>query len=158
MSIVTKETQAESGFFRSKVRDLARTMRTPRSALLFAVQSGMAFVPIPGAGQGFSAINSMLADVEFSARATALLSLATDRSAEIRPLIEESFADGDWSMRAAAAQSASLRNERIWQPRLAMLFSDTNRKVRYRAAAVYIRLNRLPGTLSGAARFTAPAQ
>lgn len=141
ISIVSKETKAESSFFREKIRDVARRMRTPKSALLFAVQYGAGFAPVPGLGQGFSAMNSMLADEEFSARATALLVLATDRSKEVRSLIAESFSDEDWSVRAAAVQAAALRRERAWSPRLVALLDDKEKKVRLRAAAVYLRLN-----------------
>jgi HEAT repeat protein len=143
LSIVGKETKGESGFLREKMRDVSRRMRTPKSALLFAVQQGVSFVPVPGIGQGYSAMNSMLADADFSARATALLVLATDRSPEVRALINESFADDDWSVRAAAVQASALRSERTWQSRLEALFNDSNKKVRFRAAAVYLRLNQV---------------
>jgi HEAT repeat protein len=142
LSIISKETKAESGFFKAKVRDVARRMRTPKSAMLFAVQQGVGFVPIPGVGQGFSAMNAMMADADFSARATALLVLATDRTPEVRSLLTQSFLDEDWSVRAAAVQAVALRNETIWQPRLATMLNDENKKVRFRAAAVYLRLTR----------------
>jgi HEAT repeat protein len=142
VSIVSKETKGESGFFKDKVRDVARRMRTPKSALLFTVQTGIGFVPIPGIGQGFSAMNSMLADADFSARATALLVLAIDRTPEVRTILTQSFVDEDWSVRAAAVQAAALRNEPVWQPRLESMLNDSNKKVRFRAAAVYLRLRR----------------
>ena len=142
LSIVSKETKAESGFLKAKVRDVTRRMRTPKSALLFAVQQGVGFVPVPGLGQGFSAMNSMMADADFSARATALLVVATDRTPEVRSILTQSFMDEDWSVRAAAIQAAALRNEPVWQPRIATMLNDSNKKVRFRAAAVYLRLNR----------------
>jgi hypothetical protein len=43
-------------------------------------------------------------------------------------------------MRAAAAKIASSRNDRAWRFRLAPLFEDSNRQVRYRAAAAFLRL------------------
>jgi HEAT repeat protein len=144
VSIVSKETKAESGFFKEKARDVTRRMRTPKSALLFAVQQGVVFVPIPGIGQGFSAMNAMLADADFSARATALLVLANDRTPEVRTILTQSFVDEEWSVRAAAVQAAALRNEPVWLPRLEAMLSDSNKKVRFRAAAVYLRLNRFP--------------
>lgn len=141
MSIIEKETKGESNFFREKMRDMSRRMRTPKSAFLLAVQQGISFVPVPGIGQGYNAMNSMLADADFSARATALLLLASDRTPEVRSLIAESFTDEEWSMRAAGVQAAALRAERSWRPQLAALLADENRKVRLRAAAVYLRLN-----------------
>ncbi len=44
-------------------------------------------------------------------------------------------------MRAAAVQIAASRNQRAWRFRLAPLFEDSNRRVRYRAAAAFLRLS-----------------
>jgi len=140
--IVEKEAKARSGFVRTRLRDISRRFKTPKSAFLFAMQQGVGFVPLPGMGEGYSAMSSMLADAEFSARATALILLASDRSPDVRKLIEEAFNDEDWSMRAAAVQIAAMRNERAWRVRLQPLLEDTNRKVRFRAAACYLRLSR----------------
>ena len=141
IAVFEKETKAESSFFRGKLRDIARSVKTPKSALLFGVQQGAGFVPVPGLGQGLSAMTSMLGDADFSARATALLLLATENSPEVRAVIEEAFQDEDWAVRAAAIQVAASRHEIRWRSRIIPLTDDTNRKVRYRAAAVLIRLN-----------------
>jgi HEAT repeat protein len=142
VDVVEKETKAKSGFVRAKLRDVTRRMKRPKSAILFVARQGIGFVPVPGVGEGFSALSSLVADTEFSARATALLVLAPDKSAEVATLIEQAFNDEDWSMRAAAIQIAGSRNERRWSSRLLPLFEDTNRRVRYRAAATYLRLER----------------
>jgi HEAT repeat protein len=96
---------------------------------------------VPGLGEGFSALSSLVSDPEFSARATALLVLSSDRSPEVRSQIEQAFNDSDWSMRAAASQIAASRNERAWRFRLVPLFEDTNRRVRYRASSSFLRLS-----------------
>ena len=131
-------TRVSSG---AKMRDVARRMKRPKSATLFVVQQGVGFAPVPGLGKGFSAMSSLVSDPDFSARATALIVLSTDRSPEVRHEIEQAFNDSDWSMRAAAAQIAASRNERPWRFRLVPLFEDTNRRVRYRAAAAFLRLS-----------------
>jgi HEAT repeat protein len=140
LAVVEREAKAESGFVRAKLRDVVRRMKRPKSAMLLVVREGIGFVPAPGVGEGFSALSSLVDDPEFSARATALLVLAPDRSPEVRSGIEAAFNDPDWSMRAAAAQIAASRNERAWRFRLVPLFEDTNRRVRYRAAASFLRL------------------
>jgi len=142
IEVVEKEAKAKSGFVRLKFRDVMRRMKAPRSAILFVAGQGVGFIPVPGVGEGFSALSSLVADSEFSARATALLVLSADRSSNVTKLIEEAFNDEDWSMRAAAIQIASTRNQRQWRPRLIPLFEDTSPKVRYRAAASYLRLER----------------
>lgn len=142
VEIVQREAPAKSGFVRAKLRDVARRMKRPKSAMLFVVQQGVGFIPVPGFGAGFSAMSSLVGDPDFSARATALLVLSPDRSPEVRSEIEQAFNDSDWSMRAAATQIAASRNERAWRFRLVPLFEDTNRRVRYRAAASFLRLSR----------------
>jgi HEAT repeat protein len=141
IQIVDREASAKSNFVRAKLRDVIRKIKRPKSAMLFAVQEGVGFIPLPGVGEGFSALSSLVGDPDFSARATALLVLAPDRSAAVRRVIEQAFNDSDWSMRAAATQIAASRNERAWRSRLVPLFDDGNRRVRYRAAAAYLRLS-----------------
>jgi HEAT repeat protein len=141
IEIVQKEAPAKTSFVRAKLRDATRRMKRPKSAMLFVVQEGIGFVPVPGLGAGFSALSSLLSDPDFSARATALLLLSSDRSPEVRRQIEEAFNDTDWSMRAAATQIAASRKEWAWRFRLVPLFEDTNRRVRYRAAASFLRLS-----------------
>jgi HEAT repeat protein len=148
LEIAQGEMRAKSSFVRAKLRDVIRRMKRPKSAALFVVQQGVGFVPVPGLGEGFSAMSSLVNDPEFSARATALLVLSADRSAEVRNEIEQAFNDSDWSMRAAAAQITASRNERTWAVRLMPLFEDTNRRVRYRAAASFLRLNASPAPAS----------
>ena len=141
LAVVEKEARAKSNFVRAKVRDVFRRMKRPKSGMLFVVEKGIGFVPVPGLGEGFSALDSLVNDPDFSARATALLVLAPDRSPEVRNEIEQAFNDSDWSMRAAATQIAASRNERAWRMRLVPLFEDSNRRVRYRAASSFLRLS-----------------
>jgi len=141
IEIVEKDTPAKSDFLHAKLRDVMRRMKTPKSAILFLTKQGIGYVPVPGLGEGFSAMYSLLGDAEVSARATTLLLLASDKSPEVRLLIEDAFNDSDWSMRSAAIQIAALRNERSWRQRLIPLFEDTNSRVRYKAAASFLRLS-----------------
>jgi hypothetical protein len=140
IDVFEKEAKAESGFLSAKIREVARRVKTPKSALLFGVQQGAGFVPVPGAGGGISALTAMLGDADFSARATALLLLSTENSSEVRRIIEQAFQDEDWSVRAAAVQITATRHETRWRSRIIPLIDDSNRKVRYRSAAVLIRL------------------
>jgi HEAT repeat protein len=144
LDIVEKEAKAKTGFLRAKLRDVTRRMKRPKSAALFVVQQGVGFVPVPGLGEGFSALSSLVGDPDFSARATTLVILSSDKSPEVRAEIEEAFNDSDWSMRAAAIQIAASRYERPWRFRVIPLVEDTNRRVRYRAAACFLRLSSPP--------------
>lgn len=140
MEIIEREQKAESSFLRGKLRDVARRLKTPKSALLFATEQGIGFAPVPGLGKGYSALTAMLTDAEFSPRAAALLSLASVRSPDSRKMVDQAIGDEDWSMRAAAIQTMAAWNERASRARLAPLLQDSNRKVRFRAAAAYLRL------------------
>jgi HEAT repeat protein len=154
LDIVEKETPGKSSFLRAKIRDVSRRMRRPKSAMLFVAQQGIGFVPVPGLGEGVSALTALVSDPDFSARATALMVLSSDRSPEVRAQVEQAFNDGDWSMRAAATQIAASRNERSLRFRVVPLFEDTNRRVRYRAAAAFLRLS---GTASAGSKQAPPA-
>lgn len=140
IEVLEREHKAESSFLRGKLREVARRLKTPKSALLFATEQGIGFAPVPGLGEGYSALAAMLTDVDFSPRAAALISLGSTRSTESRRMVEQAFSDQDWSMRAAAIQITATWREQSYRGRLAPLLEDSNRKVRFRAAAVYLRL------------------
>ena len=143
LSIVEKEEKAQSNALRVKFRNLLRRTKTPRSAFFLAVEQGTGFIPVPGIGEGVSAMSAMLNDEGFSARAAALLLLAGDSSPDVRMAIEQAFTDDDWSVRATAVQLVASRPENVrWRNRLIPLMDDTNKKVRFRAAAVYLRITR----------------
>jgi HEAT repeat protein len=142
IAVVEKEQKAESNPLRIKLRNLIRRMKTPRSAVFLAVEQGAGFIPVPGMGAGISAMSALLNDENFSPRATALLLLSSDKSANVRGLIEQAFTDDDWSMRAAAVQLTARPENVRWRPRLIPAIDDSNKKVRYRAAAVYLRFSR----------------
>jgi HEAT repeat protein len=141
VSILERETAAKSGFIRGQFRTVLRRMRTPRSALVFAVQQGAGFIPVPGLGAGMSAMNSMLLDADFSARAYALTLIAGERSRDrTTQLLAEALTDEEWSVRAAAVQAIAAGGRTNLRNDLGPLFADRDRKVRFRAAAAYLRL------------------
>ena len=142
IAVVEKEQKAESNPLRVKLRNMIRRMKTPRSALFLAVEQGSGFIPAPGLGAGISAMSALLNDENFSPRATALLLLADNTAPDVRALIEQAFADEDWSMRAAAVQLVTRPKNIAWKTHLTPLLDDSNKKVRFRAAAVYLRVNR----------------
>jgi HEAT repeat protein len=142
IAVVEKEQKAESNPLRVKLRNMIRRMKTPRSALFLAVEQGAGLIPVPGMGEGISAMSALLNDENFSARATALLLLSGDKSADVRALIEQAFSDDDWSMRAAAVQLVAQPQNARWRPRLLPALDDLNKKVRFRAAAIYLRVTR----------------
>jgi len=141
LAVYEKEEKAKSGLIKAKMRSALRRLKTPQSALFFAVQQGAGFLPVPGVGEGISAVGNMLNDANFSPRATALLIMSTSKSQDFKAALDLAFGDDDWSVRAAAIQLTIKPENARWRPRLVKLLDDSNRKVRYRAAAVHLRLN-----------------
>jgi HEAT repeat protein len=117
-----------------------RSLSTPKRALLFALTQGAGFVPVPGAGAGFSALESLVSESEFSPRASVAILLAKDRSEETEQALEFALKDDDWPVRAAAAQALAIRNQPSLSRDLVPLLTDKKPQVQYRAAAAYIRL------------------
>lgn len=140
IEILEGEERAESNFFAGQLREMARRLKTPKSALLFVAEQGVGFAPVPGLGLGYYAMTNLLTQADFSPRATALL-LLSSRSPNARAMVQRAFRDENWSMRAAAVQITASWNEQTLKPYLVPLFNDSNKKVRYRAPAVYLRLD-----------------
>jgi hypothetical protein len=113
---------------------------SPQSTGLFIVSQGIGFVPVPGMGAGFAAVTGLINDPEFSPKASTLMLLAKDKSAETDALLREGLGDKDWSVRAAAAQMIAFTARRRMKDDLVPLFSDKSDKVRFRAAGAYLHL------------------
>ncbi|MBI2688042.1 MAG: HEAT repeat domain-containing protein [Acidobacteria bacterium] len=139
-SVYEGEIKAKSGFFKKEMMNSWRRLKTPRSAFLFAVQRGVGFVPVPGIGAGYNALLGMLSDAEFSARAVSLLMVCGEKGKVCDKLLASSFADEDWTVRAAAVHIVATKQLVAMKPKLAELISDKKQKVRLRAAAAYLRM------------------
>ena len=140
LAVYGRETKGSSNFVSAKFRDTIRQFKTPRMALMFGVRQGIGFVPVPGLGFGFEALDGMISDPEFSVRATALLLLASERSSEVVGLAQTALGDKDWSLRAVGLQILAMQGTPAERDRIARLFEDKKDRVRFRAAAAYLRL------------------
>jgi HEAT repeat protein len=145
LAVLEGEMSAKSNPLRSKYREMMRMFHTPRTAALFALRTGVGFVPVPGLGAGVGTFESLLWNTELSPRGAAALLLAKDKDPEARHALVEALSDGEWSVRASAAQAIALRNDAGMRTALVPVLSDNDRRVRYRAAAAYLRLVSLAG-------------
>ena len=109
------------------------------SALIFIVK-GVGYAPIPGAGEGVSAMTLLLQDPGLSDRAHVLLILARTKSADSTELLRNALEDHDWSVRAVAAQMIAQTAQTKLRDALLPLFEDKERKVRFQAAGAYLHL------------------
>jgi HEAT repeat protein len=144
-AMFSKDMKSGSGFIRTTVRDLVRTVKTPRSAMLFALRNGVGYIPVPGLGEGVGAAIDLLTDGDLSARANVVLIIVTDKSEENRAMIATSLTDSDWTVRAAGLQALAMLNWVEFLPQVESLLDDKKDKVRFRAAATYLRLTTIAG-------------
>ena len=155
LDILAGDSKTSSNFFSKQKRQALRMMHTPRTTFLFAVRQGAVFVPFPGVGQGIASMQSILTDSGVPGRASAALLLGNDKSPAVLDELRDALSDKDWSVRAAAVHSLSLRNDPALKKDLEPLLEDDKEAVRMRAAAGYLRLSAIQAGL--AARKSAPA-
>jgi len=141
LAVLEGDRKARSNYFRRKYRRMMRTFSSPRGAILFALTQGVAFVPVPGAGEGLSALQALFFESGFSPRASVAIRLAQDRGPEVQAALIDALSDGDWSVRAAAVQAIGMRNDPGLRDHLVPLMHDDSSHVRFRAAAAYLRLS-----------------
>ena len=139
LAIYQKQEKGSSNALTSTWRKTRRQLKTPRSALMFGMQQGMGFVPVPGLGMGYSAVESMVSDPTFSVRATAFLMLSSQADEGVVALAHTGLIDDDWSVRAVSIQILAMQGKPSDGAAVARLFDDKKQKVRFRAAAAYLR-------------------
>jgi len=141
LSVLSKESKTASNFITKQKRDAMRMLHTPRVLFLFAIRSGMGFVPVPGFGEGFNSMQALLTDPGVSGRAAAALLLGKDKGPATLDALKDALLDMDWSVRAAAVHSLSLRDDPALKPDLEPMLNDDKVPVRLRAAAGVLRLS-----------------
>jgi HEAT repeat protein len=155
LDILAGDSRTSSKFLSKQKREALRMMHTPRTTFLFAVRQGARFVPFPGVGQGIASMQSILTDSGVPGRASVALLLGDDRTPAVLDALRDALSDKDWSVRAAAVHSLSLRNDPALRKDLEPLLEDDKEAVRMRAAAGYLRLSAIQARL--AARKRTPA-
>jgi HEAT repeat protein len=152
LAVLAGDNKTASGFFTKEKRQALRMMHTPRSTILFAVQKGAAFAPVPGLGMGISSMQQILTDPSVSGRATAALLLGRDKDKATLEALEDALVDKDFRVRAAAVHSMALRNDPALRADLEPLIADVKEEVRLRAAAALLRLAAIPVAKKPAAK------
>src|ERR1035437_2033384 len=148
LDILAGESKTSSNFCSKQKRQALRMMHTPQTTFLFAVRQGAAFIPFPGVGQGIASMQSILTDSGVPGRASAALLLGNDQTPAVLDALRDALSDKDWSVRAAAVHSLSLRNDPALKKSLEPLLEDDKEAVRMRAAAGYLRLSEIQARLA----------
>ena len=141
LAVLGGESKSSSKFLSKQKRQALRMMHTPRTTFLFAVQHGVGFIPVPGLGLGVASMQGILGSSGVPGRALAALLLGADRDPATLEALRDALSDKDWSVRAAAVHSMSLRNDPALKKELEPLLQDDNEAVRLRAAAGCLRLS-----------------
>lgn len=132
--------KTRSNALKRQERQFAEKFHSAPSAVMFVLGEGIGNVPVPGAGEGFTAISQLLKDPGLSDRANVVLILARKREPESLELLRKALQDKDWSVRASAAQMIAHTARVDLRDDLPPLFDDKNEKVRFRAAGAYLHL------------------
>jgi len=140
MDVYNAKFNPSSNMLRKQTRGFLREFHSFQSGAMFVVSQGIGYVPLPGVGEGFSAMTDLLSDPDLSPRATALLLLGKEDKPESAELIEKALKDDDWSVRASAAQLIAHTARTDLRELLIPLFDDKNEKVRFRGAGAYLHL------------------
>jgi HEAT repeat protein len=140
LDVYNGKIDTSSNFLRKEARGFKREFHSVQSAAMFVVSEGVGYVPVPGAGEGFSAMMGLLSDPDLSARASILLLLAKQKDPQAADLIRRALTDKDWSVRASAAQLIAHTAKIEFRELLAPLFDDKKEKVRFRASGAYLHL------------------
>src|SRR5262249_19976131 len=104
MDVYDRKRKTRSSLLEQKKRSFFDEFHSPQSTLRFIVTQGIGYVPVPGAGDGYSAISELLKDPLLSDRAEVLFVLCRTKNNETRDLLSRALHDDDWSVRAAATQ------------------------------------------------------
>lgn len=140
MEVYDGTRKTRSSMLTKEKRSFLEEFHSYPSAMRFVLSKGVGYVPVPGAGEGFSAISTLLRDPAISDRASVLLILCRTKDRESRDLLEKSLKDSDWSVRALATQMIAQTARIELRDSLPSLFEDKNQKVRFRAAGAYLHL------------------
>ncbi len=140
LSIASGESKGSSGFLTSEKRSALRLLHTPTK--LFTTAAGIV-VPVPGFGLGMSSAQDILWNPGSSARASALLLLGHENYPPVLDAVRAGLSDKDWSVRAAAVHVIATHPYPQFERDLVPLLDDKKDAVRFRAAAAYMRLERL---------------
>jgi HEAT repeat protein len=126
LAVLAGESKTSSNFIAKQKREVARTVRSKRALLLFAVRRSIGYAPVPYLGLGVASMQGLLNDPSVSGRATAALMLAHERDKASRQALQEALTDKDWSVRAAAVHALAVRRVPGLKTDLTPLLDDEN--------------------------------
>jgi HEAT repeat protein len=143
IQVLAKQKKTSSGLITREKRDATHMLNDHPGLIKYAAKEGIGFAPIPGLGIGMASAHELMKNSGISPRALAALLLARQKDDESLDALRDALGDNDWSVRSAAVHSVALRDRPDTLSDLAPLLDDKKPEVRFRAAAAYLRLEKL---------------
>src|SRR5215467_3018614 len=143
LQVLAKQKKTSSGLITREKREATHMLNDHPGLLKYAAREGIGFAPIPGLGIGMASAHELMGSSGVSGRAMAALLLAKQKDQESLDALRDALADSDWSVRSAAVHSLALRDSGEALDDIAPLLDDNKPAVRVRAAAAYLRLERV---------------
>ncbi len=140
--VLVGDQKDSSNFISSSIRDAKLKLHDPRALLLIGVNQAAGLLGPFGAGVPIA--EQLLKDGQASGKTVAALLLATDTSEESKAAVKLALGDKNWTVRAAAARAAALRELTDFYDDIAVGLDDKRDEVRYACAAAAIRLKQTP--------------
>jgi HEAT repeat protein len=134
-AILTGDVKDNKGFVAKQLD----TLKDPKQLAQMGFSEGIGFVPFAGAG--WDAFRMLHKTDPSPIRAAAASALATDPDPKTGDALVMATTDKNWIVRVAALEAIAKRGEPALRPKIEVVMFDSNRKVRYTAAAVVIRLS-----------------
>jgi HEAT repeat protein len=143
LQVLAKQKKSSSGLITREKREATHMLKDRPGLIKYAALQGIGFAPIPGLGIGMASAHELMGNSGVSGRALAALLLAKEKDQESLDALRDALVDSDWSVRSAAVHSLALRDNGEALDDIAPLLDDNKAAVRLRAAAAYLRLERV---------------
>jgi hypothetical protein len=139
LEVLAGERKASTGLVRGGLQQVHEELHDPKALAELGSEQAAGALLGP-AGFGIKAAIELVKDNAAPARAITALLLAEDSTEDAREVLREALQDKSWLVRAAAAQALGVHGSVNDVKTLAPLLDDSEKKVRYRAAAAIIRV------------------
>jgi HEAT repeat protein len=138
IAVLLGEQSDASGFLSSSMRSMKLKLHDPKQLLMMGVREGAGFAgPF---GMGVPLAEGLLKDNQASGKTVAALLLANDHTSESLQALRQALMDKNWTVRAAAARAAGIRDAMPLYDDVAKLLGDERDEVQFSAAGTVIRL------------------
>jgi HEAT repeat protein len=155
-NILYEKITTKSGLLTREKRRVSSSFHSVHGATVFILETGGGLVPVPGAGAGLGELGHLMSDTALTPRATIVVLLGREHNVGADNLLRFSLKDKDWTVRASAALMIALTARKDMRQYIAPLLSDSDQKVRFRAAGAYLHLSGVPGPATNESGPTKP--